>query len=191
MELIELEIPDFDQLDFQIALVDMPAIESDWLAFDKVKQQFQIESKDKRIVSGYAMIADLPIFRRDEQRGEYHVVFRKDGIKKIALNFMKNGLTKNANLNHQTGNFAEGVYVFESILIDSERGTKAPDKFEQEADGSWFISMKVDNDEIWQQVLDGTFKGFSVEGLFEESFESQVEKLLTVYKEKIKDGNNK
>ena len=105
LDLVELQIPDFDQLDFQISWVDTPAIESDWIAFDKTKQQFQIESKDQRIVSGYAMIADLPIFRRDAQRGEYNVVFRKDGIKKIALNFMKNGLTRNTNLNHQTGNF--------------------------------------------------------------------------------------
>lgn len=181
MELIELEIPDFDQLDFQVALVEHPAIESDWIAFDAVKQQFQIENEEQRIVSGYAMIADLPILRRDKQRGDFHVVFRKDAIKKIALNFMRNGLTRNTNLDHKTGKFANGVYVFESILIDSERGTKAPDKFEQEADGSWFISMKVDNDEIWEQVKAGTFKGFSVEGLFEESFMSQVESLFKKY----------
>ncbi|MCS5550256.1 MAG: XkdF-like putative serine protease domain-containing protein, partial [Gammaproteobacteria bacterium] len=168
MELIELNIPDGEQLDFQVALVDQPAIESDWIAFDKVKQTFQVESKDKRIVSGYAMIADLPIFRRDEQRGEYHVVFRKDAIQKIALNFMRNGLTKNTNLDHSTGAFQQGVYVFESFMIDSERGIKAPDKFNQEADGSWFISMKVEDDKVWKSVLDGTFKGFSVEGLFEE-----------------------
>lgn len=182
MELIELDIPDFDQLDFQIALVDHPAIESDWIAFDQVKQKFQIESEDQRIVSGYAMIADLPILRRDNQRGEYHVVFRKEGIKKIALNFMKNGLTSNTNADHQTGKFLDGVYVFESILIDSERGTKAPDKFEQEADGSWFISMKIDNEKIWQQVMNGTFKGFSVEGLFQESFVSQLDSLLKKFK---------
>ena len=181
MELIELEIADGEQLDFQVALVDEPAIESDWIAFDKVKQTFQVESKDKRIVSGYAMIADLPIFRRDAERGEYHVVFRKDSIQKIALNFMRNVLTKNTNLDHTTGAFQQGVYVFESFLIDSERGIKAPDKFNQEADGSWFISMKVENDEVWKSVMDGTFKGFSVEGLFQENFSIQLEAILNKY----------
>ena len=179
MELIELEIPEGEQLDFQVALVDAPAIESDWIAFDKVKQQFQIESKDKRIVSGYAMISDLPILRRDETRGEYHVVFKKESIQKIALNFMRNGLMKNTNIDHKTGNFQNGVYVFESILLDSDRGMKAPDKFNQEADGGWFISMKIDNDEVWESVLNGTFKGFSVEGLFEESFTTQLEKIFS------------
>lgn len=181
MELIELNIPDGEQLDFQVALVDQPAIESDWIAFDKVKQTFQVESKDKRIVSGYAMIADLPILRRSEQRGEYHVVFRKDAIQKIALNFMRNGLTKNTNLDHSTGAFQQGVYVFESFMIDSDRGIKAPDKFNQEADGSWFISMKVEDDKVWESVLNGTFKGFSVEGLFEENFVSQLESIFKKY----------
>ena len=78
------------------------------------------------------------------------------------------------------------VYVFESIIIDSERGMKAPDKFNQEADGSWFISMKIDNDDIWKSVLDGTFKGFSVEGLFEESFVSQLESIFKKYKDQSK-----
>ena len=181
MELIELEIPEGEQLDFQIAFVDAPAIESDWIAFDKTKQQFQIESKDKRIVSGYAMIADLPILRRDESKGEYHVVFKKESIQKIALNFMRNGLMKNTTLDHTTGSFQNGVYVFESFLIDSDRGMKAPDKFAQEANGSWFISMKVENDEVWQSVLNGTFKGFSVEGLFEESFSNQLETVFNKY----------
>tara|TARA_R110000851_G_scaffold124026_3_gene254016 strand:+ start:87 stop:638 length:552 start_codon:yes stop_codon:yes gene_type:complete len=182
MELTELNIPDGEQLDFQIALVDSPAIESDWIAFDKVKQKFQVESEDKRIVSGYAMIADLPILRRDDSGKEYHVVFRTDSIQKIALNFMRNGLTKNTNLSHATGAFESGVYVFESFLIDSERGIKAPDKFNQEANGSWFISMKIENDEVWKSVKDGTFKGFSVEGLFQESFASQLESIFKKYK---------
>jgi hypothetical protein len=63
---------------------------------------------------------------------------------------------------------------------------KAPDKFNQEADGSWFISMKIDNDDIWKSVLDGTFKGFSVEGLFEESFVSQLESIFKKYKDQSK-----
>ena len=181
MELTELNIPDGEQLDFQIALVDSPAIESDWIAFDKVKQKFQVESEDKRIVSGYAMIADLPIYRREESGKEFHVVFRKGSIQKIALNFMRNGLTKNTNLDHKTGAFQSGVYVFESFLIDSDRGIKAPDKFNQEADGSWFISMKIEDDEVWQSVKNGTFKGFSVEGLFQENFTSQLESIFKKY----------
>jgi hypothetical protein len=62
---------------------------------------------------------------------------------------------------------ADGVYLIESFIIDSMRGIKAPEGFEDLPDGSWFISCKVDNEEIWNDYIkSGKFKGFSVEGLF-------------------------
>ena len=55
MDLFILDIPDGEQVDFQIALVDEPATDSDWIAFSKeVKQSFVVQSEHKKIVSGYA-----------------------------------------------------------------------------------------------------------------------------------------
>jgi hypothetical protein len=184
MELFLLDLPDGINKDFQIALVDDPAIERDWITFAKqpnqfnfstdgdcfklISRNFSIESEDKRIISGYAMIADLEIPRYDEIRGSYNVVFRKEAIEKIWLNFQRNNLNTNTNIMHQTNQFAKGVFVCESIFVDSERGAKAHEGFTNEADGSWFISMKIENDEVWQQVKEGKFKGFSIEGRFTE-----------------------
>ena len=192
MDLFILDIPDGDQKEFQIALVDEPAIESDWIAFNK-HQNFKIQSKERRIVSGYAMIADLEIPRYDERRGYYNVTFRKGNIEKIWLNFHRNNLMTNTNEMHQSGKFAEGVFVCESFIIDSERGIKAPEGFKQEPDGSWFISMKVENDDVWNKVLEGTFKGFSIEGRFferpAETFASKLKDLININmtKEELKD----
>lgn len=183
MDLFILDIPDGDQKEFQIALVDEPAIESDWIAFSKnvdSQHEFKIQSKERRIVSGYAMIADLEIPRYDERRGYYNVTFRKGNIEKIWLNFHRNNLMTNTNEMHQSGQFAKGVFVCESFIIDSERGIKAPEGFKQEPDGSWFISMKVENDEVWQKVLDGKFRGFSIEGRFRE-------RPAETFREKLKD----
>lgn len=183
MDLFILDIPDGEQKEFQIALVDEPAIESDWIAFNK-HQNFKIQSKERRIVSGYAMIADLEIPRYDERRGYYNVTFRKGNIEKIWLNFHRNNLMTNTNEMHQSGKFAKGVFVCESFIIDSERGIKAPEGFKQEPDGSWFISMKVENDEVWDKVLAGTFKGFSIEGRFferpAETFASKLKQLINI-----------
>jgi hypothetical protein len=188
MDLFTLDLPEGENKEFQIALVDEPAIESDWIAFSKkdnqfnfsttgdnfklISRNFSIESEDKRIISGYAMIADLEIPRYDEVRGTYNVVFRKEAIEKIWLNFQRNNLNTNTNIMHQTNEFAKGVFVCESVFIDSERGAKAHEGFEQEADGSWFISMKIENDEVWKQVKEGAFKGFSIEGRFTEEPDS-------------------
>ena len=132
MDLFSLDLPDGEQKEFQIALVDEPAIERDWMAFGKnqqcfnltsngqtfklISRNFSIESEDKRIVSGYAMIADLEIPRYDEVRGAYNCVFRKNAIEKIWLNFQRNNLNTNTNIMHQTNQFAKGVFVCESVF---------------------------------------------------------------------------
>jgi hypothetical protein len=168
-ELLELIIDEEDEsgVDY-IALVDSPAIESNWMAFNKedVKQIFQIQDEEKRIVSGYFMKADLPIIRLNDKNEKYYVVFRRETIEKIVNKFFKNGYNANVNLMHDNNLQTKGVYVIESLIIDSKRGTKAPEGFEDAPDGSWFGSMRVENDEVWQMVKDGTFKGFSVEGMF-------------------------
>lgn len=127
------------------------------------KLTFAVQDEEQRIVSGPLMIADLPIYRRDEE-GEYYVMFTGEQIKKIVQRFFKKGYQAKVNIEH--GKPAEGVYMFESYIIDKERGVNPPTGFEDVANGSWFGSFKVENDKLWNEVKAGTFKGFSVEGLF-------------------------
>ena len=133
---------------------------------DRYRQEFKIQDEEKRIVSGYFMKADLPIIRLNDKNEKYYVVFRRETIEKIVNKFFKNGFNANVNLMHDNNLQAKGVYVIESLIIDSKRGIKAPDNFEDAPDGSWWGSMRVENDEIWQMVQEGTFRGFSVEGMF-------------------------
>lgn len=148
---------------------------------------FAVQDEDQRIVSGPLMIADLPIYRRDED-GEYYVMFTGEQIKKIVQRFFKKGYQAKVNIEH--GKKADGVYMFESYIIDRERGVNPPTGFEDVADGSWFGSFKVENDKLWGEVKAGTFKGFSVEGLFryekagmivqkEEQIMAQIFKILS------------
>jgi len=173
-----------------IALVDAPAIQSNWMAFNeqkKVELKFKIQDEEKRIVSGYFMIADLPIARMDDEGKMFYVVFRKDTIEKIVNKFMRNGFNANINLMHDSNAIANGVYVIESLIIDTERGIKAPEGFEKVPNGSWWGSMRVENDEIWEQVLNGEFRGFSVEGMFSQDKDFELpEKVINKIKEVIK-----
>jgi hypothetical protein len=173
-----------------IALVDAPAIQSNWMAFNeqkKVELKFKIQDEEKRIVSGYFMIADLPIARMDDEGKMFYVVFRKDTIEKIVNKFMRNGFNANINLMHDSNAIANGVYVIESLIIDTERGIKAPEGFEKVPNGSWWGSMRVENNEIWEQVLNGEFKGFSVEGMFGQDKDFELpEKVINKIKEVIK-----
>ena len=170
MEVISLELPNKQQLEFQIALVEKPAIESDFMVFSQdARFQFKEVDKAERKLMGYFMIADLEIPRMDAKRGAYKVVFKKPAIDTIVENFAENNLNKNINENHQTGKLAEGVYVLSHWQLDSEKGIGVPKGFKTEADGSWFGIVKCENEEIYQRAISGEFKGFSIEGRFIET----------------------
>ena len=140
----------------------------DW-AERKLKQiermSFAIQ-EDEQIITGALMLADKPIYRNDEN-GEYYVVFGKDTIKKIAQKFFTKGYQSNVNLMHDSGQRLDGLTMFESWITDEKRGVKAMKGFEDVPEGSWFGSFKVNNPDVWQMVKEGKVKGFSVEGLFQ------------------------
>lgn len=150
-----------------IGLVDRPAIERNFQAFkDHEKKAAFILNEEKRIISGPAMIADMPIYRKDDQLGEYYVVFDKAAIQTIVEKFAAKGYLKNFNLFHDQQQKVTDVTIFNSFVSDAELGIAPLAGFEDVADGSWFISAKVNNPTVWEAVKAGTIRGFSVEGLF-------------------------
>ena len=166
LELIINEEDDDSGISF-ISLVDQPATEKLWLKFNKQQPlnfEFKIQDEEKRIVSGYFMVADLPIPRLNDLNEKFFVVFKKDTINKIVNKFFKQGYSNKINLMHDQE--TEGVCLIESLIIDNERGSVAPKGFEKVPDGSWWGSMRGENNEVWELVKNGNVKGFSVEGMF-------------------------
>lgn len=147
-----------------VALVDKPAIEKNFMAFKDQKLDFAVNN-EKRIISGPAMIADQLIYRKDEN-GEYNVFFSPDTVRDIALKFFKKDYQKNLNLFHDPTLTLQGVTIFESFISDQSRGIRAMAGFEDLPDGTWFISAKVDNEDVWAKIKSGEVRGFSVEGIF-------------------------
>lgn len=147
-----------------VALVDKPAIERNFMTFNNQQLYFKADP-EKRIISGPAMVADTLIYRRDNT-GEYNVFFSAATIKEIALKFAKKGYAKNLNMFHDPNLPADGVTIFNSFVSDKSIGILPMAGFEDLPDGSWFISAKVENDEVWQKIKSGEVKGFSVEGNF-------------------------
>jgi len=150
-----------------IGLVDRPAIERNFQAFkaQEKKAAFAI-NEDRRIISGPAMIADMPLYRKDEQLGEYYVVFDKPAIQTIVEKFSAKGFLQKFNLFHDDKLQVSDVTIFNSFVTDTTMGIQPPTGFEDAAEGSWFISAKVNNPDVWDAVKTGVIKGFSVEGLF-------------------------
>ena len=164
--MISDDLKDDAEVNF-VSLVDRPAIQKNWNAFNH-KVKFNT-NEEKRIISAPIMLADTPIFRSDAAHGDYYVVFSKDTIYKIVQRYFKKGYQSNVNIQHNQDEQLKDVYLFESFISDKERGIMPMKGFEDAPDGSWFGSMKVDNDYAWNEVKEGNIKGFSVEGVFEYS----------------------
>lgn len=147
-----------------VALVDKPAIEKNFMAFKDQRLTFAL-NEEKRIISGPAMIADQLIYRKDEG-GEYNVFFSPDTVRDIALKFFKKDYQKNLNLFHDPTLSLQGVTIFESFVSDASRGIQPMKGFEDLPDGTWFISAKIENEDVWNRIKSGEVKGFSVEGIF-------------------------
>lgn len=147
-----------------IALVPNPAIEINFMTFGDQRMQFKVDA-EKRIISGPAMTPNVPIYRKDAS-GEYNVFFSPDTIKQIALKFSKKGYGKNLNLFHDPNMPADGVAILNSFVSDKSIGIMPQAGFEETPDGTWFVTAKVESDDIWNRIKAGEFKGFSVEGNF-------------------------
>lgn len=168
-----------------VSLVDEPAMGYSYQLFNKQekKQKFNVENEDKRLVSGVLMLADTPIYRNGNAFGEHYVVFEKETITQIMQKFFKKNYHLQANFNHMETQTVDDVYFYESFQIDSERGIKSPEGYDL-PDGSWFGTMKVEDDEIWSNIKNGSFTGFSVEGIFGyETFFNEEQDLSTLIDE--------
>lgn len=150
-----------------IGLVDRPAIDRNFQAFRDESYRLRFATNDDlHIISGPAMIADMPLYRSDAQLGEYYVLFDKSAIQTIVEKFSAKGYLQKFNLFHDDQQQVSDVTIFNSFVTDKKLGIFPPAGFEDTAEGSWFISAKVNNDAVWARVKEGVIKGFSVEGLF-------------------------
>ena len=135
------------------------------------KQYFKIDSEEKRIVLGPAMIPDQKIFRKDAMGNPYYVFFTSETIRMIAEKYMKNQYTRNNDLMHD-GKAVRDVYVIESWIKEDENDKSVKYGFGDVPVGTWMLSMKIAKtpmgDKVWSQVKEGKLNGFSVSGFFEE-----------------------
>lgn len=159
-----------------ISLVEKPAMEKDFLCFKEEPMKLSFNSSE-HIITGVICLADTPIYRFSPQYGDYYVVFSKEAIKQMVQKFAKQGLFNVVNLQHDENKFVDDIFMFESYLVDYDRGI-CPNSFGDLPEGSWVASYKVENEDLWEEIVQGKeLNGFSLEGIFnlEEKFNSQQE----------------
>lgn len=149
-----------------ISLVECPAVEVDFLKFSKEEpKSLQFANEEKRIITGVALLADTPIYRVKPDGEEYYVVFDRETIEQLVTKYSKYMFNNFVNIEHSDQHFVDGMYMIESYLKNSERGI-VPVEFSEIPDGSWIVSYKVDNIDVWEKIKSGEVKGFSIQGVF-------------------------
>ena len=158
-----------------ISIVENPAIESDFVALKKQEIHLAELDKDKKILLGALLIPNKPIYRNGDE-GEYYIYFSKETIVKASQLYLQNGFQNKSTLEHSKA--LEGLTLVESWIVVDEVNDKSRKYGLDVPVGSWMGSIKVNNDEVWNDyVKTGKVKGFSIEGYFADRMERPKEKI--------------
>ena len=182
MRIVELII---DEQDDQsgidaISVVMSPAIEQNFIHLSKHEILLKEIDAEKKILMGPALIPDKQIYRKnDKTKDEYYIYFSKATIRKASELFLMNANQNNSTLEHSQK--LKGMSVVESWIIEGENDKSKNYGFDL-PQGTWMISMKVNNDEIWDKVKLGEVKGFSIEGYFADRYEMNNEEEIIIEK---------
>ena len=162
---------------YACSLVTSPAVEELFVAFNEetpIVEKFADEKK--RMITGVVAIPNKPIFRRTEDGEEFDIVFSEEAIEKMSKDFLKDYRQHEVTLQHQEN--ADGVYLVEQwIKTDMVYDKSLAVGLSKELPvGSWIQTYYVDSNDVWQRIMDGELRGFSLEAMIGlEEFSKQIE----------------
>ena len=174
---------------YAISLVEEPAIEIDYVAFDKDKETkpnlkfIEDKENEKFMILGPALVPDKNIYRNYDGN-EFYVSFSAECIEKLSYKFMKTCYGDGCfTKDHES--FAQGCSLAESWIKTSENDKSVDYGFDCPI-GTWFIAAKIDSIELWDSIKKGERKGFSIESWvdLEEIIENKDKKENDMSKQK-------
>ena len=180
-KIVELVIADDSQelaID-AISLVTSPAIEQDFVFFGKEKNNltFAKVDEEKRMLVSPALIPNKQIFRHDPNTdSDYYVYFSPDTVRKASELYLKHNNHHKATYQHQDR--VSGVLTVESWIKEGDSDKSKLYGYDL-PNGTWFVKMKIENDELWEKIKAGELKGLSIEGYFTNKFEQMNKKQPT------------
>ena len=178
--IVELIISGEEELAIDaISLVTSPAIESEFVFFGKEKNNltFAKVDEEKRMLISPALIPNKNIFRHNPNTQEdYYVYFSKETVRKASELYLKHNNHHKATYQHQDR--VSGVLTVESWIKEGDMDKSKLYGYDL-PDGTWFVKMKIENDELWSKIKDGELKGLSIEGYFTDKMQAMSEKQPT------------
>ena len=173
MRIVELIIDETEKLNGieAVSIVEFPAIESNFVALSEHLELAKVDD-EKKILMGAALIPNKNIYRKNGD-DEYYIFFSNDTVRKASELFLMNSNQNNATLEHEKK--LKDLSVVESWIVEDTEMDKSKKYGLNAPVGTWMVSMKVNNDAIWNDfVKTGKVKGFSIEGYFSDKLEMSL-----------------
>ena len=189
LELIELFIDEEGDGGISaISFVEFPAIQENFIALNEHKVEMKTIDEDKRLVVGLALVPNKLIYRRNKGF-EYNITFSEQTVRKASEKYLKSLKLHNTTVAHETE--VDGVFLTESWIVEDPKKDKTAIYGLNAPKGAWAVTMRVENDKLWENIKKGDYLGFSIEGMFTEQEEftkaeieamEELERLLIDYK---------
>lgn len=183
LDVYEVEFDDLISIFNNVSIVTMPAIEESFIKLSKTTEIKMKVDDEKHIISGPVLIPEQLIIRVGESGHKYYIKWSKETIEQVAINFFKNHRNTEGNVEHQFS--VNGVTFFESYLLNKDRGI-SPVEFNDLPDGTWVLSAKITNEDVWNAIKAGELTGFSIDmsnvGYKETKEIDSIEELLEYFK---------
>jgi hypothetical protein len=176
MKIIELILDEDEAIGVEaISVVENPAIESDFIALNNQEIKLAEINKEKRLLMGALLIPQKPIYRKSGKE-EYYIFFSRKTVERASQMYLQNGNQSNSTLEHDSQ--LKGLTLVESWIVEDKEKDKTALYGLDVPVGTWMGSVKVDNDEVWNDyVKSGKVKGFSIEGYFADKLERPKEEI--------------
>lgn len=146
-----------------ISIVDCPAMEKEMMVFEKQKKPitFTIQDELQHKITSVVIRCNYPIYRVDEFGKEYYIRFNREVIDQLAEKYSKDGLLNRVSVQHN-GELLSDIVMTEMYIKNTEKGIN-PVGFKDIEDFSLFATFKINNEDVWNRIVNGEFGGLSME----------------------------
>ena len=169
---------------FAISLVKDPANTEHFIALSKQEELITLSKIDEeqRVVMGLVLQPGQLIPRYNEEtKEEFNIVFEASTIKELSHNFFIANNQSNSKLEHEAP--IKDVTIVESWIVENSEIDKSANFGMNLPKGSWMATMKINNDEIWNDyVKTNKVQGFSIDAfvdLEEVNLKSNIIKIIS------------
>jgi hypothetical protein len=160
LPLYDITLEDFAQGMYKISLVDKPAIEENFIYFNKTEVVEMFANDEKQEVVGPIMIPNKEILRFSPENGYYYVRFTEETIREIMYNYSKKGLFNEFGIHHEYD--TQDVVMLEVWMKESDND-KSKDYGYDLPNGTVFVKAKIESSELFSAIKNGEVNGFSIE----------------------------